>query len=118
MATRSWNGWFAAPFRATPEKLTLAQRWSASTGGRATRDCFCAIFGHGLFITTTAGTAPALFWGSRVPMTGSTPPDLCAETIDLIPGAKFKIHPQGRPPPVSNTAGIPRILADRIFRKA
>ena len=88
MADTIMERWFAAPFRATPE-IELWRNMVVRQPAEGYAGCSAAISGTDFYTPTAALRLPVL--GIAGSDDGSTPPDLVRETIDLIPGAKFKI---------------------------
>jgi len=102
--------WFSAAFRKTPELLAwrnmLVRQPDAGYWG-----CSAAIAGTDFYTPTAALRLPAL--GIAGSEDGSTPPDLVRETIDLIPGSKFRlIRGAGHLPCVENPAEYADILTE------
>ena len=88
MADAIMERWFAAPFRATPE-LELWRNMVVRQPAEGYAGCSAAISGTDFYTPTAALRLPVL--GIAGSEDGSTPPDLVRETIELIPGSKFKI---------------------------
>ena len=88
MADTIMERWFAAPFRATPE-LELWRNMVVRQPAEGYAGCSAAISGTDFYTPTAALRLPVL--GIAGSEDGSTPPDLVRETIELIPGSKFKI---------------------------
>lgn len=102
--------WFSATFRKTPELIAwrnmLVRQPNTGYWG-----CSAAIAGTDFYTPTAALRLPAL--GIAGSEDGSTPPDLVRETINLIPGSKFRlIRGAGHLPCVENPAEYADILTE------
>lgn len=80
--------WFSTGFRAAPE-LELWRNMLARGEDAGYAGCAAAISGTDFYTTTAGLRLPTL--GIAGSEDGSTPPDLVRETVDLIPGSKFKL---------------------------
>ncbi|WP_370402637.1 3-oxoadipate enol-lactonase [Sulfitobacter sp. JB4-11] len=102
--------WFSADFRATPE-LMLWRNMLTRQPDVGYAGCSAAISGTDFFTTTASLRLPAL--GIAGSEDGSTPPDLVRETVELIPGAQFRlIRKAGHLPCVEQPQEYAAILSE------
>ncbi len=106
--------WFSAAFRATPE-LALWRNMLVRQPADGYAGCSAAISGTDLYTPTSGLRLPAL--GIAGDADGSTPPDLVRETVELIPGAEFRlIRGAGHLPCVEKPEEYAEILAEFLRR--
>ncbi|WP_371059784.1 3-oxoadipate enol-lactonase [Rhodosalinus sp. 5P4] len=106
--------WFSAAFRATPE-LALWRNMLVRQPADGYAGCSAAISGTDLYTPTSGLRLPAL--GIAGDADGSTPPDLVRETVELIPGAEFRlIRGAGHLPCVEKPGEYAEILAEFLRR--
>lgn len=87
MADTIMERWFAAPSAPRPS-LNFGAIWSYANRPKAMPVALPRF--RGPISTPPRRRCACQCWGSRAPKTGP-PPDLVRETIELIPGSKFKI---------------------------
>jgi 3-oxoadipate enol-lactonase len=80
--------WFARSYRAQTD-LTPWRQALQSTDPEGYSGCCAAISGTDFYTPTSGLRLPVL--GIAGSEDGSTPPDLVRETVDLVPGSKFKL---------------------------
>jgi len=80
--------WFSRAFWATPE-ITAWRHMLERTPASGYAGCAAAIAGTDFYTPTSGLRLPTL--GIAGSEDGSTPPDLVRETVDLIPGARFRL---------------------------
>ena len=106
--------WFSAAFRATPE-LALWRNMLVRQPADGYAGCSAAISGTDLYTPTSGLRLPAL--GIAGDADGSTPPDLVRETVELIPGAEFRlIRGAGHLPCVEKPEEYADILTEFLRR--
>ncbi|WP_371056254.1 3-oxoadipate enol-lactonase [Rhodosalinus sp. K401] len=106
--------WFSAAFRATPE-LALWRNMLVRQPADGYAGCSAAISGTDLYTPTSGLRLPTL--GIAGDADGSTPPDLVRETLELIPGAEFRlIRGAGHLPCVEKPREYAEILAEFLRR--
>ena len=102
--------WFGEDFLKQPE-LELWRNMMVQQTDEGYAGCCAAIAGSDFLTPTSALRLPAL--GIAGTEDGSTPPDLVRETINLIPGSKFRlIRGAGHLPCVENPAEYAEILTE------
>ncbi|WP_264211223.1 3-oxoadipate enol-lactonase [Leisingera thetidis] len=80
--------WFSRGFRATPE-LQLWRNMLVQQSRDGYAGCCAAIAGTDFYTPTSGLRLPCL--GIAGAEDGATPPDLVRETVDLIPGSRFRL---------------------------
>ncbi|WP_371037042.1 3-oxoadipate enol-lactonase [Rhodosalinus sp. FB01] len=106
--------WFSAAFRVTPE-LALWRNMLVRQPADGYAGCSAAISGTELYTPTSGLRLPTL--GIAGDADGSTPPDLVRETLELIPGAEFRlIRGAGHLPCVEKPREYAEILAEFLRR--
>jgi len=88
LADATMQRWFSKAFRATPE-LALWRNMLVRQPAGGYAGCSAAISGTDFYTPTSGLRLPAL--GIAGDEDGSTPPDLVRETVELIPGSRFKL---------------------------
>lgn len=88
LADATMARWFSKSFRATPQ-MELWRNMLVQQAADGYTGCSAAISGTDFFTPTSGLRLPAL--GIAGTEDGATPPDLVRETINLIPGAQFKL---------------------------
>ena len=102
--------WFSRAFRATPE-LEIWRNMLTRQPAQGYSGCASAISGADLYTPTSGLRLPVL--GIAGDEDGSTPPDLIRETVDLVPGSKFRlIRKSGHLPCVEQPATYAAILTE------
>lgn len=102
--------WFSANFRETPE-LELWRNMLVRGEDEGYAGCAAAISGTDFYTPTADLRLPTL--GIAGTDDGATPPDLVRETVDLIPGSKFRlIRKAGHLPCVEQPEEFAAILTD------
>jgi len=102
--------WFSRAFRATPE-LEIWRNMLTRQPAQGYSGCASAISGADLYTPTSGLRLPVL--GIAGDEDGSTPPDLVRETVDLVPGSKFRlIRKSGHLPCVEQPATYAAILTE------
>ncbi|MAC79741.1 MAG: 3-oxoadipate enol-lactonase [Rhodobacteraceae bacterium] len=108
MADGIMERWFSAAFRATPD-LQLWRNMLIRQPAEGYAGCCNAIAGTDFYTPTASLRLPVL--GIAGTVDGATPPDLVRETIDLVPGSRFKmIRGAGHLPCVEKPAEYAGIL--------
>ena len=104
--------WFSAPFRAGDE-LHAWRNMLVRQPAEGYAGCSAAISGTDFYTPTSGLRLPAL--GIAGSEDGSTPPDLVRETVELIPGARFRlIRRAGHLPCVEQPEEYASVLSDFI----
>lgn len=109
VADATMERWFGKAFRASPD-LTLWRNMLTRQPLEGYIGCAAAIGGTDFYTPTSGLRLPAL--GIAGDVDGSTPPDLVRETLDLIPGSKFRlIRGAGHLPCVDQPAAYAEALS-------
>lgn len=88
LADATMERWFSRAFRETAE-LTAWRNMMTRQPAEGYMGCCAAIAGTDFYTPTSGLRLPTL--GIAGSEDGSTPPDLVRETVDLVPGSKFRL---------------------------
>lgn len=112
LADATMERWFSKAFRKTDELLAW-RNMMVRQPQHGYAGCSAAISGTDFYTPTSGLRLPTL--GIAGSEDGSTPPDLVRETVDLVPGSKFKlIRGAGHLPCVEKPEEYAQILSDFI----